>query len=126
MSSKLKIGIAEDHHAFRESLTKLVASIPGVEVTLSVPDGEALLQFLPDTKCDVLLLDINMPKMNGFEVLYHLNELYPNIEVIVLTGHNLPEYREKAKELGVHIFISKDNLISDLLPLLVRKAESYT
>lgn len=124
MGKKLQIGIAEDHDAFRESLAQLLNSIAGAEVVFSVNDGDVLLETLADTTCDVLILDINMPRMNGFEVMYRINTLYPDIEVIFLTGHTLAEYREKAKELGVRIFISKDNLISDLVPLLQNKAEA--
>jgi len=74
---------------------------------IAVEDGEDALDLADKEPFDYCLLDINMPVMNGLEVLTKLKEAHPDIKVIMLTGTNIPEIVEKAKSLGADGYVIK-------------------
>lgn len=74
---------------------------------IAVEDGEDALDLADKEPFDYCLLDINMPVMNGLEVLTKLKEAHPDIKVIMLTGTNIPDIVEKAKSLGADGYVIK-------------------
>lgn len=81
----LRIAITDDHKTFRETLTFLINSFENMEVVLEASNGLELLEKLKITSVDVLLLDLEMPEMDGFETYRNIKERYPDIKTIVLT-----------------------------------------
>ncbi|MBL7164426.1 MAG: response regulator transcription factor [Anaerolineales bacterium] len=69
---------------------------------------------------DVALLDIRMPSMNGLELLPRLRAMMPDLVIIILTMYDLDVYREAARNAGARGFVSKRNLVDDLLPAILR------
>ena len=92
-----KIMITDDHSMIREGLKSLLELDGDIEVIAEAENGEECLQKLLSVKPDVLLLDINMPKMNGLEVLKTLKDAKSKVKVLVLTVHNETEYLKKIK-----------------------------
>ena len=105
---KLSIGIADDHTLFRKSLKFLIDSFDDMEVVLEAKDGFELLEKLKKTPIDVLLLDIKMPKMNGFEAYKQLNDLYPDIKTMVLTHLNKKDTIRKVLDLNIEGYFTKN------------------
>ena len=105
----VKIMIADDHSMIREGLKNLLELDGDIKVIAEAVDGEDCLSRLQEVKPDVLLLDINMPKMNGLEVLRKLKSCRLNLKVLVLTVHNEIEYLLKAVEIGINGYILKDS-----------------
>ena len=100
--NKIKIIISDDHALIREGLKQLLEF-----------DGECIekvIRYNPD----VLLLDINMPKKNGIEVLENLRDRGLNQKVIILTVHNEVEFILKAMDLNVNGYILKDSCSSEI------------
>lgn len=83
-----RIMIVDDEYAARLKLRQLIAQLPTWDVTAELNSGSALLQALTETTADVILLDINMPGMNGIEVLNTLNEQGFTGEVIFSTAYS--------------------------------------
>lgn len=110
----VKIMIADDHSMIREGLKNLLELDGDIKVIAEAVDGEDCLARLQEVKPDVLLLDINMPKMNGLEVLQRLKSSRLNLKVLVLTVHNEIEYLLKAVEIGINGYILKDSESAEL------------
>ncbi len=110
----VKIMIADDHSMIREGLKNLLELDGDIKVIAEAVDGEDCLSRLQKVKPDVLLLDINMPKMNGLEVLRKLKSCRLNLKVLVLTVHNEIEYLLKAVEIGINGYILKDSESAEL------------
>lgn len=106
---KIKIMITDDHPIIREGLKQLLELDGNMEVIAEANDGEECLEMLQSISPDVLLLDINMPKRNGIEVLESIKKQKIPIKVLILTLHNEIEYLLKAVEIGIDGYILKDS-----------------
>lgn len=111
----IKVMIADDHSLIREGIRQLLEFDGNIEVIAEAKDGEECLEILRETKPEVLLLDINMPKKNGIEVLQKMKDrkIY-DVKIIILTVHNEVEYLLKAVDVGVDGYILKDSESSEL------------
>ena len=105
----VKIMIADDHCMVREGLKKLLELDGDIEVIGEVGDGSECLSMIEKLKPEVVLLDINMPLMNGIKVLEILKDKKCSSRIIILTIHNEIEYLMKAVELGVDGYVLKDS-----------------
>lgn len=105
----IKIMIADDHSMIREGLKQLLEIDGDIRVISEAGDGEECLDLLNHIRPDVLLLDINMPKKNGLEVLEEIRKKKMDVKVLVLTIHNEVEYLLRAVEIGIEGYILKDS-----------------
>lgn len=110
----VNIMIADDHSMIREGLKQLLELDGDICVIEEASDGKDCLKKLEKCHPDVLLLDINMPEMNGLQVLEILNENNSDVKVLVLTVHNEVEYLLKAVEIGIEGYMLKDSDSSEL------------
>lgn len=107
----IKIVIADDHTMMREGLSQALDSIPDIEVIASVADGRELLEELETKTPDVILVDIEMPRLTGIGALRKLKAGPP---AIVVTMHSDDEQRKKAAAAGARGFLSKSAPLPDL------------
>ena len=105
----IKIMITDDHSMIREGLKSLLELDGDIKVIAEAVDGQDCLTKLETIHPDVLLLDINMPVMNGLEVLKNLKLRNNKVKVLILTVHNEVEYLLKAIEIGVNGYVLKDS-----------------
>ena len=110
----VKIMIADDHSMIREGLKNLLELDGDIQVIAEAVDGKDCLEKLDIVKPDVLLLDINMPRMNGLDVLKNLKERRIKVKVLVLTAHNEIEYLMKAVDIGINGYVLKDSESAEL------------
>ena len=118
--------IADDHSMIREGLKNLLELDGDIQVISEAVDGEDCLDKLQVVKPDVLLLDINMPKKNGLEVLKSLKSKRSKLKVLVLTVHNEIEYLMKAVDIGVNGYVLKDSESAELKKAIFTVAEGET
>ncbi len=112
--NSIRVVIADDHRMIREGLKQLLELEGDIAIVGEAGDGIECLEKIEITKPDVLLLDINMPRMGGLKVLERLKEIKSTTKVLILTIHNEIEYLLKAVEIGVNGYVLKDSE-SDLL-----------
>lgn len=110
----VKLMIADDHSLIREGLKQLLELEGDYEVIAEAKDGEECLEKLESVLPDVLLLDINMPKKNGLDVLQEIKKSNKNVKVLMLTVHNELEYLMKAIDIGANGYLLKDSESSEL------------
>lgn len=79
--------MAEDHESFRKALLGELATDPRVEVAGGAGNGKELLELLEHTPTDVVLLDLEMPVMDGYEAFEAIRKQFPKVKVIILSGH---------------------------------------
>lgn len=112
--NKIKIIISDDHALIREGLKQLLEFDGDISVIEEAANGEECIEKVIRYNPDVLLLDINMPKKNGIEVLENLRDRGLNQKVIILTVHNEVEFILKAMDLNVNGYILKDSCSSEI------------
>lgn len=105
----VNILLADDHRMVREGLKQLLETDSKINVVAEAGDGYECLNLTNKTKPDIVLLDINMPNMDGIQVLNIMKQKKMLCKVIVLTIHNEIEYLVKALEIGCDGFILKDS-----------------
>lgn len=107
--SEINIAIIDDHKMVREGLRQLLEFEGDINVVAEAGDGEEGYNVIKNNKPDVVLLDINMPKMNGLELLKKVRSEKDDTRILILTIHNEVEYLKKAVEIGVNGYVLKDS-----------------
>ena len=115
VKDKIEIIIADDHMMIREGLKQLLELDGTMKVIAEANDGEECLNLLnKKIHPDILLLDINMPKKNGIEVLEYIKQNKIPVKVLILTDHNEVEYLLKAVDIGIDGYLLKDSSYDEL------------
>jgi DNA-binding NarL/FixJ family response regulator len=110
----INVGIAEDQEIFRKGLIGLVESIPGVTITAEATNGLELLTFMHNRCPDVVILDYNMPVLNGIQTALEIKKKFHHVRVIILSMYSEEEIVLHALENGVHAFLSKDDDLEEI------------
>lgn len=99
--------IVEDDQVFRQTIRRILErSFPSVTFE-EAGDGVEAMEKIGTSLPDLVFMDIKLPGENGLQLTKRIKGLYPNITVIILTSHDLPEYREAAYERGANHFVCK-------------------
>jgi DNA-binding NarL/FixJ family response regulator len=124
---KIRIIIADDHQLFRNGLKMLLEASPEFEITGEASNGEEFLKILRNCTADIVLMDINMPEMDGVEATRKGLKICPSLAVIALSMYGEEEYYYKMVDAGAKGFLLKDSDISEVKDaiLTVKKGGSY-
>lgn len=123
MSDKISIIIVEDQTIFRNGLKLLLNEIPEVELVGECSNGLDFLDMLDRKMPDIVLMDIKMPMMDGYEATKRAAERFPNIKVIVLSMFGEEEYLVKMLEAGIKGFLLKNVEEDELKKAIMMVAE---
>jgi two-component system response regulator NreC len=114
-SRKIRVMIADDHAILRAGLRMLVDAQVDMEVVSEAPDGEKAIQTARETKPNVALLDLTMPRVGGMKALEKLAKDCPETRVLVLTMHDDPAYLRSALAAGASGYLLKRAVDAELL-----------
>lgn len=109
MSIPIKVVIADDHVLFRAGVKTALSMHKDIKMIAEADNGMQLLTVLKHIQPDVILLDIQMPIMDGITTLPEIKKLYPEIKVIMLTMHNDHSMISKLMELGANAYLTKNS-----------------
>lgn len=114
----MRVLIADDHRMVRESLVSVLQAAGDVQVVAQAADGIEAVELALQTRPDVVVADLSMPRLNGLEVVRRLREALPHTRVLVLTMHGEDEYVLQAVRAGASGYLVKDSAASELLAAL--------
>jgi len=119
----LKVLLVEDNRIYRETFKdNLRQHFPVVSVSEAGNADEAL-QKIRGTPPDLIFMDIRLPGMNGLQLTQRIKKEFPKIPIAILTGYDLPEYREAAIQYGADGFFVKESLQWEEIEALVKSIE---
>lgn len=108
MKLPIKLAVVDDHALFRKGLIALLKEFPELEVTIEASNGEELLEQLKKKRVDVILLDLQMPVMDGIETTERLQNKYLGTKIIIITSHNEEGFIHHLISKGANGFLLKD------------------
>jgi DNA-binding NarL/FixJ family response regulator len=127
MEKPYRIVIAEDHTILREGLRALLSTEPQFDVVGEAADGRAAMRLCEDLVPDLVLMDLSMPRMHGFEAIKEIKRQSPEVKIIALTVHKTDEYILATLQAGADGYVLKDATHSELVMAIgnVLKGKRY-
>lgn len=108
--------LADDHHLFREMIARyLQENCEQVSITGDAPNGQALLELMEKNLPDIVLLDLEMPVLDGHKTLLKIKERFPTVRTIILSTHYNEYYVAQLLILGASGYLSKTCMCEDLV-----------
>jgi len=108
MKTPIRIAIAEDHALFREGMASLLEEEQDLDLVFEASNGKELLEKIKKNKVDIVLLDLNMPVLNGKQTLKLLKKRYPSVRPIILSMFDSESYISETIKLGARGFLPKN------------------
>jgi DNA-binding NarL/FixJ family response regulator len=106
--TRLTVLIVDDHPVFRQGIQDVIETDPDIHVVGQAADGELAIEKALELDPDIILMDINLPTMNGLQVTRHIKGQMPEIKVVVLTGYDDAEQVFHALRAGASAYCPKD------------------
>lgn len=110
-----KIILADDHQMIREGLSALLSDEDNIEIVKTASNGKEVLDFLKKETADLVLMDINMPEMDGIQATKTIKKKYAKVKVLILSMHNKEGFVKNAIEVGADGYILKNTGKNELL-----------
>ena len=107
--SQYSIIIADDHVLFREGLRRLIEEDPELRVVDEAGDGLELIEIIKESTPDMVIVDINMPRLRGLEATKFIKEMYPEVKVLILTMNKNKELLYQAMNRGADGYLLKED-----------------
>jgi DNA-binding NarL/FixJ family response regulator len=115
VTTAVRVLIADDDPLFMDALEAILGIESEIEVAGRAHDGEEALRLAGELEPDVVLMDLSMPVVDGFEASRRIRAAAPDTAVVVLTGSAYAEDVEKAFDAGVSGYVTKDRIAQDLV-----------
>jgi DNA-binding NarL/FixJ family response regulator len=122
MAGILNVIVADDHPLIRKGLLDVLSSATGIVVAGQAADGREALTLIESLRPEVVVLDIEMPRRTGLEVVREMRRLKLPGEVVILTVHDRREYLEEALSLGVKGYVLKDAILREIVVAIYQVA----
>jgi DNA-binding NarL/FixJ family response regulator len=125
--NKYKILLADDYPPVRRMIREIIEAQPNLQVVGEFNDGRELLKYLESELAHLILMDISMPNLGGFEATLRIKENYPEVKVLILTTHKSKAYLEQAMALGAEGYLLKEEMDEHLLSAInsLRLGETF-
>ncbi len=118
----MRILLADDHHLVRAGIRALLDETGGVQVVGEATTGQEAVELAERLRPDILLMDINMPRLNGLQAIEQLHAACPEVRIVVLSMHSDATVVRQALQSGARGYLLKSSLASELT-LAIRAAE---
>jgi two-component system, NarL family, nitrate/nitrite response regulator NarL len=114
-ASTVRVLIVDDHDLFVDALRALLETEQGIDVVATAPNGLEAVERVVELEPEVVLMDVSMPVLDGFEATRAIRKRAPSTRVLFVTGSNAEEDLERAREVGATGYISKDKIAAELV-----------
>ena len=114
MEDNIRIIIADDHEIFRKGLKVVLGRLKNVDIIGEATSGDEVIHLLEESEADIVLMDIEMPRMNGIEATRKISQRFPDVRVLALTMFNNDHYIQDMLDAGAKGFLLK-NVTKDIL-----------
>jgi len=121
-----KVMLVDDHPAMLMALKSMLFNQLPFEVVAQAQNGEECLSLIKTTQPDVVILDLDMPKTDGFDVIRRIGILYPDIRMLILSSLDEQVYGGRVRSLGGHGFVNKTASANIILAACVAVSQGYT
>ena len=115
MATRIRVVIADDHPVLRKGLRQVIEADPSLQVVAEADDGETALAQMEKLQPQIAVLDIDMPKLDGFGVMKEIQRRRLGIDVVLLTLHSDEVLFNEAMDLGAKGYILKETAVSDIV-----------
>ena len=115
----LRVLIADDHRLFAEALDAILATDERIEVVGRASDGKEAVKLAQTLEPDVVLMDVSMPVLDGFEATREIRAATEGVRVLMLTGSNSRDDVDRSREAGASGYVTKDRIASELVAAIV-------
>ena len=112
---EITIVVADDHHLVREGILNVVKRMGNVKDVHGAANGKEALELLKKNPCDLILMDLDMPEMDGFDTSIEVLKKYPNTKILVLSAHDDENVIYHLIEMRVHGFVPKNSTPDELV-----------
>jgi DNA-binding NarL/FixJ family response regulator len=126
MKQKLTLLIVDDHPVFRRGLRQIIEEHPMFEIVGEASDGQTGLELASELKPEIVVLDIDMPRLSGLEMARALQKSKPPVKVLFLTMYKEEDMFNAAMDLGVKAYVLKETAVDDILEALQKVARGET
>jgi len=125
--SKTRVLIVDDHALVREGITAFLKMCDDIEVVAEASDGLEAIEKVKKIHPDIILMDISMPKLGGFEAVTEIKKIAPHAKILILTQYDDKEYISRFLKAGVSGYLLKKAVGSDLITAIraVSRGELY-
>jgi NarL family two-component system response regulator YdfI len=124
--NRIRVLITDDHLIVREGLRLILETAEGVEVVGEACDGAECLRLVPELKPDVILMDLQMPRMDGITAIGHLRREHPETAIVILTTFNEDDLMIRGLQAGARGYLLKDTSRENLLDTIQAAAKGET
>jgi two-component system nitrate/nitrite response regulator NarL len=115
----LRVLIADDHRLFAEALEAILATDERIEVVGQATDGGQAVELARRLDPDIVLMDVSMPVLDGFEATREIRAESDGVHVLMLTGSNSRADVDRSREAGASGYVTKDRIASELVSVIV-------
>lgn len=115
MDKYIKVILADDHQSILKSISRLLKNTPNIEIVATAENGERAIALTRSEQPDVLILDIDMPKLNGLQVSAWLKSLEMDVKIVILSIYDEPSIVHAAFKQGARGYVLKNRAASDLV-----------
>ena len=114
----IKLVIADDHDGMRENIKAFLGNWPDIDIIGEAKDGEAAVEIVKKLSPDIILLDINMPRLNGIEAARNIRTNNPQTRVVILSTYSDKTFVRAGFRAGISGYVLKSFILDDLIPAL--------
>ena len=123
LRKSIRVLIADDHRLFAQALEAILATDERIDVAGHAEDGAQAVELAQSLDPDVILMDIQMPGMDGFEATRQIRRLDGDACVLMLTGSNSRSDVDQAREAGAAGYVTKDRIAAELIDAIIEVSE---
>ena len=122
----IRILLADDQYLIQEGIKSVLKDETKIEIVGTAKNGVQAISLAKKLQPNIVLLDIEMPKINGIEVAKYIDELLPDTKVIMLSSHNSQKYIAQSLQAGASSYLLKESFVEDLKQAIYSLSRGYS